>query len=399
VVHLHGGRTPPESDGYPEKWIVPGQSAKYYYPNKQDAAALFYHDHAMGITRLNAVAGLFGMFIVRDEFEDSLNLPKSDHELPLILCDRIFSLDGQLKYPTSGHPDKPWTSEFYGNAILVNGKIYPFLEVEPRKYRFRILNSSNAGLYQLSLAREDKNLIPGSEPFFQIGSDQGLLSEPVPLKALKLMPGERADVIVDFSDHPQRQLFLKQGTEPILQFRIKPASSAEKTSGSSELPRVLRPIARIPEAQAVRNRELTLVDFKDARGKATRMLLNGAHWSMPITETPELNTTEIWTLINLTDDEHPIHLHMVRFQILDRRRFDFEAYKTTRELVFTGPAVPPEPGEMGWKDTARADVLMATRIIVKFEGYAGRYVWHCHVLEHEDNEMMRPYEIVERAQA
>jgi spore coat protein A len=115
---------------------------------------------------------------------------------------------------------------------------------------------------------------------------------------------------------------------------------------------------------------------------------------MPVTETPALGATEIWTLINLTDDTHPIHLHLVRFQILDRRRFDFETYKNSGKLVFTGPPIPPEPQEMGWKDTVRADVLMATRIIVKFEGYKGRYVWHCHVLEHEDNEMMRPYEVI-----
>jgi spore coat protein A, manganese oxidase len=117
------------------------------------------------------------------------------------------------------------------------------------------------------------------------------------------------------------------------------------------------------------------------------------HYSMPVTETPTLDTVEIWTLVNLTDDTHPIHLHLVRFQILDRRRFDVAAYKQTGKLTFTGPRVPPEPHEAGWKDTVRADVLLVTRIIVRFEGYAGRYVWHCHVLEHEDNEMMRPYEV------
>lgn len=385
VVHLHGGRNPPESDGYPENWIQPGQSAKYHYPNKQEAATLFYHDHAMAITRLNTVAGLFGMFIIRDEFEDSLQLPIGECEIPLILCDRTFTLDGQLSYPGS-----PWTSEYYGNAILLNGKIYPFVEVEPRKYRFRILNSSNAGLYRLSLSRDDKNLIPGSEPFVQIGTDQGLLSEAVGLKSLYLTPGERADVVIDFEAAAEQKLFLKQGTEPILQFRV----TAKTRQDTAKVPSALRPFIRMKEFEAVRTREVTLVDYKDERGKARLMLLNGMHWSMPVTEKPVLNTTEVWTLINLTDDEHPIHLHMVRFQVLDRRRFDFEAYKKTQKLVFTGPAVPPELNEMGWKDTVRADVLMATRIIVKFEGYPGRYVWHCHVLEHEDNEMMRPYEVV-----
>jgi spore coat protein A len=124
------------------------------------------------------------------------------------------------------------------------------------------------------------------------------------------------------------------------------------------------------------------------------MLLNGAHYDMPVTETPALNSTEIWTLINMTEEAHPIHLHLVRFQILDRRRFDAEAYKNTGKLVYPEPAVLPEAHEAGWKDTVRADPLLATRIIVKFEGYKGRYVWHCHVLEHEDNEMMRPFEVI-----
>ena len=135
------------------------------------------------------------------------------------------------------------------------------------------------------------------------------------------------------------------------------------------------------------------MDYMDGQGMATHMLLNGAHYSMPVTETPALNSIEIWTLINLTAEPHPIHLHLVRFQILDRRPFDLAAYMKTGKLVYTGPAIPPESHEAGWKDTVRADQLHATRIIVKFEGYKGRYVWHCHVLEHEDNEMMRPYQV------
>jgi spore coat protein A len=124
------------------------------------------------------------------------------------------------------------------------------------------------------------------------------------------------------------------------------------------------------------------------------MLLNGLHWKMPVTEKPVLNTVEIWNLINLTGDAHPIHLHMVRFQILDRRPFDIFTYNTRKQVKFIGPPFPPEPAEAGWKDTVRADPGVVTRIIIHFEGYPGRYVWHCHLLEHEDNEMMRPYEIL-----
>jgi spore coat protein A len=390
VVHLHGGKVPPESDGNPERWIVPGQSAVCYYPNRQEAAPLFYHDHAMGITRLNAVAGLFGLFFVRDAFEDSLNLPKGPFEIPLVICDRLFRPDAQLDYPVSGNPASPWTSEFYGNAILLNGKLFPFLEVKPRRYRFRIFNTSNAGFFTLSFSKEGGSLIPGSEPFFMIGSDQGLLDEPVTMMKLDITPGERSDLVLDFGRYPGRQLYLKHGAAPVMQIRVSP----EKTQDPSSVPGKLRAIRRMPELEAVKVRELTLDHRRDAAGRATLMLLNGAHYSMPVTEKPILNSVEIWMFVNLTDDTHPIHLHLVRFQILDRRRFDFEAYRQTGKLVFTGPPVPPEPYEAGWKDTVRADVLMVTRIIVRFEGYVGRYVWHCHVLEHEDNEMMRPYEVL-----
>jgi len=384
VVHLHGGKVPPESDGNPENWFVPGESKIFSYPNRQDAAALFYHDHAMGITRLNAVAGLFGHYLIRDAVEDSLHLPSGAYEIPLCIYDRLFSVSAQLQYPAV------WTHEFYGNAILLNGKLFPFLPVEPRLYRFRILNCSNGGFFTLSLAKDNLNLVPGTEPFQMIGSDQGLLTAPVPMKSLGITPGERADIVVDFSPYAGQTIYLKHSSEPVMQLRV----AAGKPAGLLHLPAKLRSIDRMPETVALETRELTLVDYKNTAGHPKLMLLNGAHYDMPVTETPALGSTEIWTLINLTDDTHPIHLHLVRFQILDRRRFDFEVYRKSAKLVFTGPAVPPEPHEMGWKDTVRADVLMATRIIVKFEGYKGRYVWHCHVLEHEDNEMMRPYEVI-----
>ena len=390
VVHLHGGKVPPESDGNPERWIVPGQSQSCYYPNRQEAATLFYHDHAAGITRLNAVAGLFGLYLIRDPFEDSLSLPRGSYEIPIAIYDRLFKPDGQLDYPVSGNPAAPWTSEFYGNAVLLNGKLFPYLEVEARKYRLRICNTSNAGFYSLSFSDEGGSLLPGSEPFVMIGSDQGLLPAPVPLRILAIAPGERADLILDFAPHRGRQLYLKHGSAPILQIRVSPHTTHEPSS----IPARLRPLHRIAESESVQTREVTLDHYLDSAGRATLMLLNNMHYSMPVTETPLLDSVEIWTIVNLTDDTHPIHLHLVRFQILDRRRFDAEASRQSRKLVFTGPPVAPEPYEAGWKDTVRADVLMVTRIIVRFEGYAGRYVWHCHVLEHEDNEMMRPYEVV-----
>ncbi|HVT93534.1 MAG TPA: multicopper oxidase domain-containing protein [Bryobacteraceae bacterium] len=382
VVHVHGARVPPESDGYPEAWFEPGRSLVCYYPNEQDAAMLWYHDHAMGINRLNVYAGLLGLFFIRDGFEDRLSLPSGKYEVPLLLCDRLLDRGGQLYYPVSGDPKAPWIPELFGNITLVNGKILPYLDVEPRPYRLRILNGSNARFYYLGLG--------GGLVFQQIGSDQGLLPAPVSRKELTLAPGERADVLVDFSAHPGRPLVLHSDTSALVQFRVSRVASAQ----AAPLPKALRPLDRIPEAAAVKTRRLTLNEYVDLKGNTVLMLLNATRWHMPVTEKPVLGSTEIWELVNLTGDTHPIHLHMVRFQVLDRRGFEPFTYETSKTLRYTGPLTPPSPDEMGWKDTVRAEAKAVTRIIVRFEGYTGRYVWHCHILEHEDNDMMRPYEVI-----
>jgi spore coat protein A len=382
VTHLHGGRVPAKSDGYPEDWYVPGKSATYFYPNNQEAAQLWYHDHALGITRLNVYAGLFGNFFVRDKFEDDLNLPKGKYEIPLTLCDRMLDQEGQLYYPVSPDPESPWVSEFFGDAILVNGKLFPYLDVEPRKYRFRILNAANARIFHLSLAN--------GQEFHQIGADLGLLPAPVALKSLLIAPGERADLIFDFSGHGDEQIVVNNDSLTVMQFRVAKTGTAD----TSSLPSSLRSVVKIPESAAVKTRMLTLGEKDDKASNPMMMLLNNAHWGMPVTENPTLDSTEIWGLMNFTDDSHPIHLHMVRFQILDRRPFEPEYYYKGGRVVYIGAAVPPAPNEAGWKDTVQAYPGMITRIIARFEGYPGRYVWHCHILEHEDNEMMRPYDVV-----
>ncbi|MDR3388951.1 MAG: multicopper oxidase [Rudaea sp.] len=382
VVHLHGAKAAPESDGYPEAWYPPGTSALCHYPNAQDAAMLWYHDHTLGINRLNVYAGLLGTFFIRDDDEDALSLPKGKHEIPLIVFDRMFGRDGQLYYPVSADPQSPWMPEFFGDAVLINGKLLPYLDVEPRKYRLRMLNAANARFFHFSISAD--------VPFHQIGSDQGLLSAPVTLKYLSLAPGERADVIVDFSGLHGKRITLKNDIQDILQFRVGAHSGRDE----SVLPASLRPLVRTPESAAIRTRDLTLDEVDNLVGESATMMLNGTHWCMPITENPVLDTVEIWNLINLTDDAHPIHLHLVRFQILDRRRFAVDEYMTKKTVRHTGHAIAPEPGEAGWKDTVRADPGMITRIIVRFEGFAGRYVWHCHILEHEDNEMMRPFQVL-----
>jgi spore coat protein A, manganese oxidase len=390
VVHLHGAKTAPESDGYPEDWIVPGKSSLYYYPNQQDAAMLWYHDHALGINRLNVYAGLLGAFFIRDSVEDALDLPKGKYELPLIFYDRLLTRDGQLLYPTSLDPQAPWLPEVFGNAILVNGKLFPYLEVEPRRYRLRVLNGSNARTYHLAFATSVDPTHNTNAPFHQIGTDQGLLPAPVELTHLEISPGERADLIVDFSEHRGAQIILKSDAFVVMQFRVSP----QKAADTGSLPAALRPVEKIQESQAVETRLLTLDEYVNKAGNPAMLLLNASHWKMPVTEKPRLGSTEIWSFINPTNDTHPIHLHLVRFQILDRQPYEHWAFQTRRQLHFLGPAQPPNPGEAGWKDTVRAYSRMVTRIIIPFTGFTGRYVWHCHILEHEDNEMMRPYEVI-----
>jgi spore coat protein A len=382
VIHLHGGRTPAASDGYPEEWVVPGKAQRCFYPAKQDAALFFYHDHTMGINRLNIYAGMQGLFIARDAQEAALHLPSGKYELPLLIADRLLAKDGQLVYPVSEHPDRPWVPEVFGNAILVNGKLLPYLDVEPRRYRLRVMNGSNGRFYRLSFENKHEMQV--------IGNDQGLLSTPVAVKRVPLAPAERIDLVLDFAAMAGTHVKLVSDSFDIMEFRV----AAKGNADTSALPAVLRAPLRLDPATAVRTRRLTLVEQMDDIQRSMGMLLNNTPWHAPITEKPTLGTTEIWELVNLTDDSHPIHLHLVRLQILDRRRFDQFEYQGKGTLRFTGPAQPPEGHEAGWKDTVRADPGMVTRIVVPFEGYAGRYVWHCHILEHEDNEMMRPYEVL-----
>jgi spore coat protein A len=384
VVHVHGAKVPAESDGFPDSWYTAGRSATHHYPNRQDAATLWYHDHAMGIERLNQYAGLFGFYLLRDDAEDALGLPRGAYEVPLAICDRMFYADGQLRYPSSPNDVTPWVPEVYGDASLVNGKLYPFLEVEPRSYRLRVLNASNTRTYTLSLS--------SGRAFRQIGTDQGLLPAAVPMKSVTVGPAERVDLVADFADDAGRQVVLQNGAFQVMQFRVGAAGA-----GRAVLPAKLRDVPRIPASAAVKTRKLTLNEYEDPKTRRMTMLLDGKYWREPVTETPELDTVEIWSLVNLTEDTHPIHLHLVRFQLLDRQRYDPDAYQFGGALNAVGPRMAPDPHEVGWKDTIRCDPGIITRIIARFEGYAGRYVWHCHLLEHAANEMMRPFEVVPRA--
>jgi spore coat protein A len=381
VTHLHGARVPSVSDGYPEDWFGPGSNKLCLYPNDQDAAALWLHDHAMGVSRMNVIAGLMGLYIIRDEEEGALGLPAGPYEIPLLIYDRSFQPNGQLYYPNP--PDEgAWAQEFLGDALVVNGKVQPFLDVEPCRYRFRIVNTANSRFLSLSLSNERE--------FSVIGSDQGLLSRPVLTKRVVIGPAERLDVVIDFADCRGENLQLTSDSLDLMQFRV----SRAPVQDTSRLPNILRKIERIPESSSIKTRLMTLNEFDGDNGEPMVMLLNRKQWSDPITEIVKLGTTEIWSLANLTQDAHPIHLHLVQFQVLDRQNISVDDYLSDEELRFSSPAVPPATHEMGWKDVVQCPPETVTRIIVPFSPYAGRYLWHCHILEHEANDMMRPYEII-----
>jgi len=383
VVHLHGGRTPADSDGYPDNWYVPGKSALCRYPNGQDATTLWYHDHAMGINRLNMYAGLFGAYIIRDEVEEALNLPRDEFDIPLILCDRHFYRDDhQLLYPVSGHPGEPWVPEVGAAGALVNGKLFPYLEVQPRKYRFRLISAANSSFYNLMLSED---LL-----FQQIGTDQGLLPAPVARKYILIAPAERVDVIIDFSQQAGKQITLSSIPTGLLQFRVTAAPAVDK----SALPPKLRPVAPLHQSAGIKVRRMTLNEHDTRIGEPVGFMLNETPFDAPVTEKPLLGSTEVWEFMNLTDDVHPIHLHLVRFQILNRQSFRVPDYMQFGKTTGLKTPILPEPGEAGWKDTVQVLPGTITRIIVRFDGYVGRYLWHCHILEHEANDMMRPFEVL-----
>jgi spore coat protein A, manganese oxidase len=402
TTHLHGGVLDEFSDGFPEYWFTAdpnaapnglggpaGNSFVMTYPNRQRAAGTWYHDHAMAITRLNIYAGMAGHYLIRDEEEASLGLPTGDYEIPLMLQDRSFYDDGQLYYPgqpTDGNPGQPsHVSFFLGDATLVNGVVWPFLEVEPRKYRFRMVNGANSRTYNLSLVPDEGAASQDPVMLHQIGTDGGLFSNRVDRSAVTLSPADRADVIVDFSRFNvgdtlrlrNDDLNATDGTtDQVMQFRIVPPTGVDE----SILPDSLSAIARYRPEDAAVNRSLQLVRAFDEEG-GVRLLLDGKRWSDAVSEVVRQGDLEIWAISNTTGEDHPIHLHLEAFQVLSR-------------TSVLGADIPLEDHEWGWEDTFTVRNGEVVRFMVKYDQFAGIYVWHCHILEHEDNEMMRPLQIV-----
>lgn len=405
VVHLHGANVAADSDGHPEAWftnnnefIGPKYEREIYeYTNHQAGATLWYHDHAIGITRLNVYSGLAGLYIIRDFMEKRLNLPSGPYEIPLLIQDKTFNADGSLFYPNNATPPVsnpiPSTPSFFlGNTIVVNGKLWPYLEVEPRKYRFRIVNGSNLRGYNLKLSN--------GEIFHQLGTDLGFMHHPAHIESFLMEPGERVDVIIDFSKYKGQEILLQNfaqgppnpGMDVIMKFMV---TNELKYPDTSTIPHELMPMHKLDPKMAIRQRTMHLDETTDHYGRVVH-LLNNRMWSDPATEKPKLDTIEIWNIANHFQFPHPVHLHLVHFEVLGRKPFseaDFDKNGDYKLDIST--LEPPLPYENGPKDVVRTDPGQITTIMMHFREHTGDYVWHCHILEHEDYDMMRPL-IVER---
>ena len=427
VVHLHGGHNDASSDGHPDAWYtrcgVTGPrfaGVRFRYGNDQEAGTLWYHDHTLGITRLNVYAGLAGLYLLRDDHELALiaadRLPHGPYELDLVVQDRAFRPDGGLAYPdlpaaddTDPPPSQPPT---YGPVIVVNGVAWPRADLEPRQYRLRLLNGCNARFLRLS--------VRGSWPFpaFLIGTDGGFLARPLALDTpLTLGPGERADLVVDLRDAAGEEFDLTNDaptpfpngvpvTPPADQvLRLRVDRPRDTTVPEPRLPERLRPGGRYTVVRPVtRTRRLLLLQRTDPQGRLHALLgtvdQGALAWTDPVTEEPDVGTVEVWELYNTTGGSHPVHLHLVRFEVLDRAPFTAVPDPVTGALsdIRLGPRRPPEPAERGPKDTVEATPGEVTRIRVLFDK-PGRYVWHCHILEHEDHDMMRTLRVRPRSEA
>lgn len=355
----------------------------------QDPATLWYHDHSMGITRLNIYAGLAGFYIIKDNNRDkNLGLPMDKYDVSILLQDKNFDFFGQVAYPESFEP------EVYGDFNVVNGKIWPYFEVEPEPYRFKLLNASNARFYNLSL---------DGLPFYQIATEQGLLKNYVSLHNILLAPSERAEIVIDFSKMKGEMVKLTndatapypEGEAPIgklknvMQFRINnKASKGYFYLNNKAIPDKLDDLVN---SNATIIRDFTLDMATDEKTGLMIHLLNKKRWDDPDIVKVKLDDVEVWRFVNLTEDSHPINLHLVKFIILERQSFDVDRFNKTGDVINTDISRSPEDYEKGFKDVVVANPGEVTTIKVKFEGYRGKYVWHCHMLEHEDFEMMLPY--------
>lgn len=433
VVHLHGGVHPPDSDGNAFAWFTSGfhetgpkwTRKTYAYPNVQHAGNLWYHDHTLGLTRVNLLAGLIGAYVIRDlSLEVELDLPSGpDFDHHLMVFDRSFTKDGSLYMNSTGdnpniHPQ--WQPEYFGDAIIVNGKAWPYLKVQRRKYRFRIINSSNARYYKFSLTT--------GLSFIMVASDASYLPSPVITKSFLLAPSETADVIIDFSTTEAKEVMLKNGAP----YPYPSGSSVDRLNGEvmkfvvlsgnpnppdrSRVPPSLRVYSTTQKPTV--KRYIVLYEYESATGDPTHLYINGKRLTDPATETPKTGSTETWEVINLTEDNHPLHIHLATFHaIKGRQLLDLESFKSCmtekNDAVACnvtghakGKSLKIPSYEKTWKNVVKMEPGYQTTIVVKFNLIENdapypfdattepNYVYHCHILDHEDNAMIRPLKLV-----
>ncbi len=366
-VHLHGGHTPSESDGLPYDLIGPGARKTYTYPNNQASATLWYHDHAIDVTGRHNYMGLTGFYLISDPADASLGLPSGKSDVALALQDRLFNSDASLNYPLN---DTTIVSGVIGDTLLVNGAIQPFYEVGRRKYRFRILNASNARIYQLALSTGDS--------LVQIASDGGLLSAPVSRSSITISPGERIEVVIDFANYALgTSIILKNQdtTSPVIADLMRFDVARDETDNST-VPAHLQPMIKpaLLASAAPVTRTFTL-EPGTANGRTVWTVNGQLYDPARIDVAPQLNVAEIWTFQNNSGQRHPMHIHDIQWRILDIN------------------GVAPSPGDDGPKDTFLVPGHGTVRVMGTFTDFLGDYVSHCHNLEHEDHAMMFNFQV------
>ncbi|KAK6931874.1 Multicopper oxidase, type 1 [Dillenia turbinata] len=435
VVHLHAGVHPPKFDGSAFAWFTnkfnetgPAWTIPTYtYPNVQHAGNLWYHDHALGLTRVNLLAGLIGAYVIRNPaVESKLNLPSgSEFDQHLVVMDRSFRKDGSLCMNSTGdnpsiHPQ--WQPEYFGEAIVVNGKAWPFLKVQRQKYRFRIINASNARYFNFSLSNGLK--------FTHVGSDCSYLSKPVTTESFIMAPSEIADVIIDFSTSLTNEaVLLNNASYPyptgdpvnnlnskVMKFEISPNKPTKPDN--SLIPKTLVNYQAATIKGASKTRYIVMYEYLSSTGLPTHLYINGKRLEDPATETPKSGSTEIWEVINLTADNHPLHLHLATFQAIKISELEnideFKACMSKKNDAVacnvadhaTGKLAIIPDYEKTWKNSVKIMPGYQTTVVVKFNLVENGapypfdataepgYVYHCHILDHEDNAMIRPLKLV-----
>jgi spore coat protein A len=369
AVHLHGGVTQSQWDGFPTDTVAPGDTRAYQYDNTGRAATLWYHDHSRDSSGRNQYMGLAGFYLLKEDTEIEGRLPHGPYDIPLMIQDRAFTDDGQLEYDHQRHHGAA------GHVVLVNGAPWPVLDVAARRYRFRILNASNATPLRLALGSH--------QPLFLIATDQGLLPRPVVLSTIGLAPAERIEVVIDFSLYPiGTQVVLRNRRAEGLPGLVMRFDVVRAARNDSSIPDRLSEFEPLRRSQATRTRTF------EFHGRPTLAAPPGVRWEingqsfdpLRVDAEPRLGDVEVWRFINRgfmgRTMLHPVHTHLVSFQVLTRNG---------RE---------PLRQERGWKDTVALDDGEEVVVIMRWSGYRGRYLLHCHNVEHEDHSMMARVDVV-----